>query len=66
MSFTNFDDLYQICCDWGKEGLHEEVIRWEVKKLSRDGVTDVRLTRSNPWWEVAVKEIHEERESVPI
>lgn len=66
MSLTDFDDLYLICSDWGSDGSNEEVIRWKVKRYSSDGVTEARITRSNRWWEIAVKEIDKERENVSL
>lgn len=66
MSLTDFDDLYMICCDWCKDGGNEEVIKWKVERYTHDGVTEARITSSNRWWEIAVKEIDKERVNVPL
>lgn len=63
MSYADFDDIYQICCDWCKGVMSaDELI--QAQNMFRDGITNSSLQQGNQWWEMAEKEIKEEREKV--
>lgn len=64
MSFSDFDDIYCICCEWSKTGFPaDETVRKNI--LFRDTAEEeLRFHQSNRWWEAAENEIKAEREKI--
>lgn len=64
MSYADFDDIYQICCDWSILVINGDKMTLEKQILFRDEVTDAPFSQANRWWELAEKEIQNEKAKV--
>jgi hypothetical protein len=57
MSFIQFDDFLEICC----EGIWEEEIE-EMVKVEKVEVRFERVPEGDKWWKEALKEVEKEKE----
>ena len=60
MSFAQFDDFLEICC----EGIWEEEIE-EIEEMVKVEKVEVRFERvpeGDKWWKEALKEVEKEKE----
>ena len=60
MSFAQFDDFLEICC----EGIWEEKIE-EIEEMVKVEKVEVRFERvpeGDKWWKEALKEVEKEKE----
>jgi hypothetical protein len=57
MSFIQFDDFLEICC----EGIWEEEIE-EMVKVEKVEVGFERVPEGDKWWKEALKEVEKEKE----
>ncbi len=69
MSFTNFDEIYDICCGIDEIydiccGMMEEegVLLKKATPVERLELMNGRLPDGGLWWEKALREIEKERE----
>ena len=64
MSFTQFDDFLEICC----EGIWEEEME-EVEEMIKVEKVEVRfeyVPEGDKWWKEALKEIEKEKELLHV
>ncbi|NWQ40441.1 hypothetical protein MLOOGBEN_06980 [Bacillus sp. EB106-08-02-XG196] len=67
MSFADFNDIYLICSTYEENEQSVDMVKLGRSMTSSPSVTEVPLTSSTRWWEVAEKEIQrEKREKVTI
>lgn len=59
MSLIDFNDFYFICCDCDKDDVYEDVIMVSSSHVSMDPLPYPDSSRR--WWEMAVKEILNEK-----
>ena len=61
MSFAQFDDFLEICC----EGIWEEEEIEEIEEMVKVEKVEVRFERvpeGDKWWKEALKEVEKEKE----
>ncbi|MCM3689680.1 hypothetical protein [Neobacillus niacini] len=65
MSFADFYDIYRICSTYEENEQSVDVVKLRKAMTSSPSVTNLPITNSNRWWELAEKEIQREnREKV--
>ena len=61
MSFADFEDIYRICTNFNDDGHTMDIGRLGIDRTPGTMGTDIPLTSSERWWELAEKEIHHEK-----
>ncbi|MED3561567.1 hypothetical protein BIV60_21195 [Bacillus sp. MUM 116] len=64
MSMADYDDIYQICCNFDPAEQLRSKKKNEVNQLATEEVTDSLLPCSEDWWEVIEKDILEEEKKI--
>ncbi|MED1472493.1 hypothetical protein [Bacillus salipaludis] len=64
MSMADFDDIYQICCNFDPTEKSKSMRKVEVNQLATEVIPDSSLTCSENWWEIVEKDILEEETTV--
>lgn len=63
MSFVQFDDFLEICCECIWEEEMEEVEEMvKVEKVEKVEVRFERVPEGDKWWKEALKEVEKEKE----
>ncbi|MEH7178580.1 hypothetical protein [Neobacillus vireti] len=67
MSFADFEDIYQICTNYNEDGHSVNIGRLGIDMTPGTPGSDIPLTSSERWWELAEKEIqHDKSENVLV
>jgi DNA topoisomerase IA len=70
MSFAQFDDFFEICCEWiGKEVMETVEKAEKVEKIEEVEKVEVRFDRipeGENWWKEALKEVEKEKELLHV
>ncbi|MDR6997690.1 hypothetical protein [Neobacillus niacini] len=66
MSMADYDDIYQICCNFDPTDQVKSLRKLEVNQLATDAVTDSQLASLENWWEIVEKDILEEETKILV